>query len=134
VLLNLWGATTCKRGSQHAPRRSGSERSPETTAAGRERREAANRRKAAIQRAGGADVWVKGESSGRDGSVVEALAESAAFDPALAAVRAESRAQHLEIRVRTKPSSGGLRVVEADLGRGRQSIGKWRLREVRQLL
>ena len=87
-----------------------------------------------MQRAGGAEMWVKGELSGRDGSAVEVLVESAAFEPALAALKAECQAQGLGTKVRTKPLAGGLLSVEAEVTRGRQSMGKWWLREVRQLL
>lgn len=134
LLLILLGAAACKRSSPPSAKRPDTEARPESAAQAGERREAADRLKAAIERAGGSEVWIKRESSAGDGTVVEALASPAAFDPSLAALKAECQAQSIRMKVHTQASAGGLRSVEADLGSGRQSLGKWRLREVRQLL
>jgi len=133
LLAILLGISACKRSSSaHRPKAEQRESAEQL----RERRDAANHLKAAIERTAGSAAWIKSEplATRRSGAVIEALVASSEFEPALAAFKAECDAQGLGTKVETKRSASGLRSAEFSLSRRRQAMGEWRLREVRQLL
>lgn len=66
--------------------------------------------------------------------MVEVLVASPEFEPVRSAFKSDCDAQGLETKVETRQSAGGLRSIRFSLSRGRQAMGEWRLREVRQLL
>ena len=137
LLLNLLSAEACKRSSKPAPKHP-AEAKPyeETTGRARERRDVALRFKSAVERGGGSEVWIKGGSfpPRRANAPVEVVAAATAFEPVLSALKAEAAKQSLETKVERKRSGEGLPVVEVRVSSGQELIGRWCVREVRQLL
>jgi uncharacterized protein len=141
LLLAIFPASSCKRSG---PSRAAKEKpSPAKAANAAERRQVAARFEAAMERAGGSEVWVKGSElpgmrTPRGDAAVEVLARTSAFDPVLDAFRAEARREGLEIRQRELGSEAARRVLELSAleppPRGsHQPVGRWRLRAVARL-
>lgn len=103
-------------------------------------REVDLRLKAAVERAGGNGVWVKGWSSAsgdawrppRAGQAIEVVAATRVSDAVLSAIEGEANRQGLEVRLsepggRT-PHPGG--VEEITVLRDSKAVSRWRVREV----
>lgn len=136
LLLSLLGAESCKRTSKPAAKHpTEAERHEELTGRARERRDLALRLKSAVEEAGGSEVWVKSASfpPHRADTPVEVLAVTATFDSVLSALKGAAAKEDLEAKVDQR-SAGGLASADVRLSRGREPMGRWRLREVRQLL
>jgi uncharacterized protein len=97
------------------------------------RKELALKFRAAIERAGGQNVWVK-RLPARGDSFGEALATTAAFDRVAAALRSQAAREDLQVRIRPARSSAGGREAEFFLTRRKQAAGRWRLRETPRIL
>jgi uncharacterized protein len=140
LLVSLLGADACKRSAKRQPKRSAeAERHEEPKGGASERRDIALELKSAVERAGGPETWIKGATSTpfppRSGETpVEVLTAPTAFDSVLSALKAEAGKRTLETRIESKRLGAGRRFVEIRFSRGQESMGRWRLREVRQLL
>ena len=98
----------------------------------------------AAERAGGDNVWVKGRLSeagltkpasapDRGARAMEAVATPAAYHPVVSAVKAEARRQGLIVRSSDPVAKGAWPAEQIELLRGRQAIGRWRVRQVPRL-
>jgi polysaccharide deacetylase 2 family uncharacterized protein YibQ len=96
-----------------------------------------------IERAGGADVWVKSGSqpalrssaaANRSGAPPEVLAASSRFDAVVGAIRAEGEKEGLKTEVQLKGLKERLRSAEIRLMRKNDLIIQWHVREVPKLL
>jgi polysaccharide deacetylase 2 family uncharacterized protein YibQ len=67
------------------------------------------------------------------GAPIEVLVTPAAFGSVVSVFKRAGEEQSLGIRFREQSSAGEPRLQEAQVTRGTQQIGKWRLREVRQI-
>ncbi len=98
-----------------------------------------SRLKEVVGDAGGQQVWVKvsrrnGNSAFPQADVpVEVLAASPVFSAVLSAMARESVSQGLQSQVKAIRLRDGQRAVEIRLMRREELVGRWRLREVRQL-
>ncbi len=96
------------------------------------------RLKAAIEGAGGSDVWVKTSLKSpfppaRADQPVEAVAVPPAFDAVLSRIQKESAGRGFEIEARETRTKRRARIVEVRvLARG-ELVGRWRLREVARM-
>jgi uncharacterized protein len=125
ALLALLGALMAGGCSWFAPR-------PQTLSE-TARREMALKFSAAIERAGGRDVWVK-RLPGRAGSYGEILATPRAFERVSAALRSEALRENLQAQVRASRGAAGGEESDFLLSRGKQTVGRWRLREAQRIL
>ena len=92
----------------------------------------------AIQGAGGTQVWVKetpkaGIPSAQVDIPIEVLAVPAAFNAVLSAMKQESARADLQIRIKEARTRDRWRAAEVRVSRRDQMLGRWRLREIRQL-
>lgn len=103
-----------------------------------DRRERMDRIRREIEKAGGSQVWVRtphpaGIFPPKADSPVTLLAARGAYDRVLAALHREADQQQLDTKVRPMAGAGRPRAAEISLWRRSQLVGRWQLREVRQL-
>jgi polysaccharide deacetylase 2 family uncharacterized protein YibQ len=106
-------------------------------AAEADRRELAATIRDAIERAGGSRVWIKRSSAlppAEPGDAVEVLAGPDSFPTVLTVVQRVSGKNSLRLREVEHRNQVGLRTIDIRLSRGRNPLGRWRLREVPRLL
>ena len=93
----------------------------------------AARLRAAIERAGGDDVWVKAPPYApfppRAGSAAEAVVAASRFDAVLAAVTDQAARDHFQVKSQPSRAGGRERLAELRLLRDRTEYGRWLLRE-----
>lgn len=143
------GKRTVEKSSRHDTSRPGSSRpGPSHPTAAPEQREINLRLKQEIERAGGADVWVKhfpasiaagsangaGPAEAQSVASIEVLATPGTFGSALSAFKQAAAERSVGASIHEENSPGGLRVVNIQVALNGQAIGNWRLREVPQLL
>lgn len=103
-----------------------------------ERRQIAGRFKAAIEGAGGSQVWVKEPPYApfppiRADLPAEVLITAGTYDAVLATIRNEAQKQDLQIAIKATRTREHYRVADVRLTRGREPASRWRLREVNRL-
>ena len=89
--------------------------------------------RASVERAGGQGVWVK-RLPAHPESFVEALATRQVYDRVTAALRAQASREKLRVRTSSSRAASGLRQEEFFLARGKQTVGRWRIRETNHIL
>lgn len=102
-----------------------------------ERRQIAGRFKAAVERAGGTQVWVKAPPYApfppAQAETIEVLTVSATFDQVFSAIEQQAQREGLQIKTKVTRAPEQSRRADFRLARGRQEAGRWLLRETRQL-
>lgn len=100
-------------------------------------RQNAARFKDVIERVGGNQVWVKGPPYApfppSRSDAAEVLVAPAAFEAVLAAMKQQAQSSDLQISSKASRTGGHWRLADVRLTRGREPIGRWRLREVDRL-
>jgi len=103
-----------------------------------DRRQIALRIRSSIEQVAGRQAWVKEPPYAlfpprRADAAAEVVVSSAAFPEVLSTVERQAQKDGLEARATVRRAQGRWRLADIRLARGRQSAGRWLVREVAQL-